>query len=452
MSRLFGTDGVRGIANTELTPELAFQLGRAAARVLATQTDPEAPFVVGRDTRISGTMLEGAIIAGVTSAGRDAVSVGILPTAAVAIVTRRTNAAAGCMISASHNPIADNGIKFFSADGFKLSDESEQQIEDALTDDANSRPTGAAIGIARIALNLGAHYYDALYEHAGDLSGLTVVVDAAFGAAYAIAPYVLRKLGATVHELNCEADGARINVDCGATDLGPLRQRVRELIERGEERVIGVAYDGDADRAQFVDETGSALNGDHVLLILAQALHRSGDLAGDGVVGTVMSNFGLEEALKRNGISLVRAPVGDRYVLEAMRTGGYLLGGEQSGHIIDLRRNTTGDGPMTTVTLLSLLTASEMRLHDAASQMQSYPQILLNVAGCSKETLRDPTVTQSISQAEQQLGANGRILVRASGTEPVIRIMVEGKDQSQIDRLAQGLATEVAAASSRVGG
>ncbi|MBV8363168.1 MAG: phosphoglucosamine mutase [Candidatus Eremiobacteraeota bacterium] len=452
MSRLFGTDGVRGIANTELTPELAFQLGRAAARVLATQTDPEAPFVVGRDTRISGTMLEGAIIAGVTSAGRDAVSVGVLPTAAVAIVTRRTNAAAGCMISASHNPIADNGIKFFSSDGFKLSDESEQQIEDVLADDANSRPTGTAIGIARIALNLGAHYYDALYEHAGDLSGLTVVVDAAFGAAYAIAPYVLRKLGATVHELNCEADGARINVDCGATDLGPLRQRVRELIERGEERVIGVAYDGDADRAQFVDETGSALNGDHVLLILAQALHRSGDLAGDGVVGTVMSNFGLEEALKRNGISLVRAPVGDRYVLEAMRTGGYLLGGEQSGHIIDLRRNTTGDGPMTTVTLLSLLTASEMRLHDAASQMQSYPQILLNVAGCSKETLRDPTVTQSISQAEQQLGANGRILVRASGTEPVIRIMVEGKDQSQIDRLAQGLATEVAAASSRVGG
>ncbi|MBV9403158.1 MAG: phosphoglucosamine mutase [Candidatus Eremiobacteraeota bacterium] len=452
MSRLFGTDGVRGIANTELTPELAFQLGRAAARVLATQTDPEAPFVVGRDTRISGTMLEGAIIAGVTSAGRDAVSVGILPTAAVAIVTRRTNAAAGCMISASHNPIADNGIKFFSSDGFKLSDESEQQIEDVLADDANSRPTGTAIGIARIALNLGAHYYDALYEHAGDLSGLTVVVDAAFGAAYAIAPYVLRKLGATVHELNCEADGARINVDCGATDLGPLRQRVRELIERGEERVIGVAYDGDADRAQFVDETGSALNGDHVLLILAQALHRSGDLAGDGVVGTVMSNFGLEEALKRNGIRLVRAPVGDRYVLEAMRTGGYLLGGEQSGHIIDLRRNTTGDGPMTTVTLLSLLTASEMRLHDAASQMQSYPQILLNVAGCSKETLRDPSVAQSISHAEQQLGANGRILVRASGTEPVVRIMVEGKDQSQIDRLAQGLATEVAAASGRVRG
>ncbi len=221
------------------------------------------------------------------------------PTAAVAIVTRRTGGAAGCMISASHNPIADNGIKFFSADGFKLSDEMEQVIEDALDrDEGAARPTGTDVGVARIALNLGAHYYDALYEHAGDLSGLTVVVDAAFGAAYAIAPYVLRKLGATVHELNCDADGARINVACGATDLQPLAQRVRELIDRGEEHVIGVAYDGDADRAQFVDERGTLLNGDHVLLILAQALHHNGELTGDSVVGTVMSNLGLEEALK----------------------------------------------------------------------------------------------------------------------------------------------------------
>jgi len=429
---------------------LAFQLGRAAARVLGAQADSHAPFVVGRDTRVSGTMLEAATIAGITSAGRDAVSVGILPTAGVAIVTRRTGAAAGCMISASHNPIADNGIKFFSADGFKLSDETEQQIEAALDDDRNARPTGTEVGVARIAMNLGAHYYDSLYEHAGDLTGLTVVVDAAFGAAYAIAPYVLRKLGATVHELNCDADGARINVDCGATNLQPLTQRVRELIERGEERVLGVAYDGDADRAQFVDEAGTALNGDHLLLILAQTLHRNGELPGDAVVGTIMSNFGLEEALKRNDIALIRSPVGDRYVLEAMRAGGYTLGGEQSGHIIDLRRNTTGDGPMTTVTLLSLLTASNMSLHDAAAQMHSYPQVLVNVRACKKEALDDPGVTRSIRQAEQRLGANGRLVVRASGTEPVIRIMIEGDDKAEIDRLADTIATEVAAASNRV--
>ncbi|MBV8689370.1 MAG: phosphoglucosamine mutase [Candidatus Eremiobacteraeota bacterium] len=450
MSRLFGTDGVRGVANTELTPELAFRLGRAAAGVLGEQADATAPVVVGRDTRISGTMLEAATIAGITSAGRDVVSVGILPTSAVAIVTQRTGAAAGCMISASHNPIADNGIKFFSADGFKLSDETEQQIEAALEQDTGKRPTGTGVGVARIALNLGAHYYDALYEHAGDLTGMTVVVDAAFGAAYAIAPYVLRKLGATVHELHCDADGARINVDCGATNLEPLTTRVRELIERGEEHVLGVAYDGDADRAQFVDEAGVALNGDHVLLILAQALHRDGELAGDAVVGTVMSNLGLEEALKRNGVRLIRSPVGDRYVLEAMRAGGYVLGGEQSGHIIDLRRNTTGDGPMTTVTLLSLLAASNTALHDAAAQLHAYPQVLVNVRACKKEALDDPAVARSISEAQQHLGESGRILVRASGTEPLVRIMVEGEDKAEIDRLANALATEVAAASSRV--
>ncbi|MBV9737519.1 MAG: phosphoglucosamine mutase [Candidatus Eremiobacteraeota bacterium] len=448
MSRLFGTDGVRGVANTELTPELAFKLGRAAAHVLAAKSERGASFVVGRDTRVSGTMLEAALVAGITSAGRDAVSIGIVPTAAVAIVTRRTGAAAGCMISASHNPIDDNGIKFFGADGFKLSDEMENAIEDAMENDRESRPTGTGVGAARIALNLGAHYYDALYEHAGDLGGLTVVVDAAFGAAYAIAPYVLKKLGATVHELNCEADGARINVDCGATDLRPLTNRVRELIERGEEHVLGVAYDGDADRAQFVDETGTALNGDHLLLVLAQALNRGGELAGDAVVGTVMSNLGLEEALKHSGISLVRAPVGDRYVLEAMRAGGYTLGGEQSGHIIDLRRNTTGDGPMTTVTLLSLLAHSKMTLHEAAAPMHSYPQVLINVRG-AKEALDDASVSEAIAQAERRLGATGRVLVRASGTEPVVRIMIEGADMAEIERLADQLAVAVAGASSR---
>lgn len=441
MTRIFGTDGVRGVANIELTPELAFRLGRAGALVLGSRSEGKAPFVIGRDTRLSGTMLEAALTAGITSAGWDTVSIGIVPTSAVAIVTRRTNAAAGCMISASHNPIADNGLKFFGPDGFKLSDEAELAIERALDADDADRPTGQGVGVARLALNLGAHYYDALYQHAADLSGLTVVVDAAFGAAYAIAPYALRKLGATVHELHCEADGARINVACGATDLRPLTQRVCELVAGGDRHVIGVAYDGDADRALFVDETGEPLTGDHVMLVLAQALRRGGELAGDAVVGTVMSNLGLEEALKSHGIALLRAPVGDRYVLETMRGGGYVLGGEQSGHIIDLRRNTTGDGPMTTVTLLSVLSTAGTSLHEAAREMHSYPQVLLNVRSTNKSALEDPGVTQAIATVERQLGGAGRVLVRASGTEPVIRVMLEGHEQAEIERMARELAT-----------
>lgn len=450
MTGLFGTDGVRGVANADLTPELAFKLGRAGAFVLGRRDDRRKPIVIGRDTRLSGTMLEAALIAGITSAGWDAVSLGILPTSAVALVARRTNAAAGCMISASHNPIADNGIKFFGSDGFKLSDEIEGQIERLLeSDDDLERPIGPDVGVARVALNLAAHYYDALYEHAADLTGLTVVVDAAFGAAYAIAPYVFKKLGATVHELHCEADGARINVDCGATDVRALTLRVRELIAEGDQHVIGVAFDGDADRALFVDETGTALTGDHIMLTLAKALRQSDELAGDAVVGTVMSNLGLEEALKEHGIRLLRAPVGDRYVLEAMRTGGYALGGEQSGHIIDLRRNTTGDGPMTAVTLFSSLVATGATLHEQAGRMHSYPQVLVNVRSANPDALDDPAVARAIADVERSLGSAGRALVRRSGTEPLIRVMLEGEDRTEIERLAHELATCIERVSSK---
>jgi len=449
MRGIFGTDGVRGVANTELTPELAFKLGRAGAAVLGARSEQKSPIVIGRDTRVSGTMLEAALTAGVTSAGWHTVSVGVVPTAAVAIITRRTQATAGCMISASHNPIEDNGIKFFGPDGFKLSDEIERAIERIVDADDLERPVGPQIGSARIALNLGAHYYDALYEHAADLTGLTVVVDAAFGAAYAIAPYVLKKLGATVHELHCEADGTRINVECGATDLRPLMQRVRELIAAGDQHVIGVAFDGDADRALFVDETGLPLTGDHIMLTLAKALQRTGELAGDAIVGTVMSNLGLEEALKKEGIRLLRAPVGDRYVLEAMRAGGYTLGGEQSGHIIDLRRNTTGDGPMTAVTLFSTLAATGVTLHEHAGQMHSYPQVLLNVRPKNIDALDDPGIARAISIVERRLGSAGRVLVRRSGTEPLIRVMLEGRDRAEIDRLAHELAQSIEQAPSR---
>ena len=411
--------------------------------MLAHSSDRHKPVIVGRDTRLSGTMLEAAIIAGITSVGRDAVSVGVVPTPAVAAIVVRTGAAAGVMISASHNPIADNGIKFFGPDGFKLSDASEEEIESLLEASDLPRPTGADIGVALVAQNLGKHYYDELYKNAADLSGLTVVVDGAFGAAYAYAPYALRKLGAAVHEINCENDGARINVQCGATDLRPLQQRVRELVDSGERNAIGVAFDGDADRAMFVDEAGTALNGDHIMMILAKDLRERGELPGDTLVATVMSNIGLEKALAECGIALLRAPVGDRYVLERMRSGGYVLGGEQSGHIINLLNNTTGDGPMTAIAVLSIVSRTGKTLHELASGLTVYPQVLVNVQTPFKDVLDTPEVREAVSKAEAVLTGTGRLLIRPSGTEPLIRVMVEGDDQQRIEALANELADRI---------
>lgn len=447
-ARIFGTDGVRGVANEDLTPELAFAIGRAGASVLAKSSDRHKPIVVGRDTRLSGTMLEGAIVAGITSVGRDAVSVGIVPTPAVATIVVRTGAAAGVMISASHNPIADNGIKFFGPDGFKLSDAIEDEIEASIGHADLPRPTGPGIGVASLAQNLGRHYYDELYARAADLTGLTVVVDGAFGAAYAYAPYALRKLGATVHELHCEADGSRINVQCGATDLRPLQSRVRELAAAGEHRVVGVAFDGDADRALFVDEEGNALSGDHVMLVLARDLQASGELRGNALVATVMSNIGLEKALAASGIALLRAPVGDRYVLEQMREGGYVLGGEQSGHIINLLNNTTGDGPMTAVALFSTMIRAGKTLRELAGDLTVYPQVLVNVRTPRKEVLQSPEIRSAVEEAERNLTGNGRLLIRPSGTEPLIRVMVEGDDQQRIEALANDLAERIRQAAS----
>ena len=367
VSRLFGTDGVRGVANRDLTPELAYRLGRVTASLLA-ETVERAPVIIGRDTRLSGSMLEAAIVAGITSVGRDTISLGVVPTPAVACVTKRTSAAAGVVISASHNPIEDNGIKFFGSDGFKFADAFEDEIEELIDATDLPRPIGAGVGKARVAQNLARHYYEELYAGAVDLTGLTAIVDAACGAAYAIAPYALRKLGATVIEINCEDEGARINVGGGATDLRPLQAAVRAKIAEGERRVVGVAFDGDADRALFVDEAGTVVSGDHVMFALACDLHERGELPGDAVVATVMSNIGFERALQHHGIELVRAAVGDRYVLEKMREGNYALGGEQSGHVVDFRYNTTGDGPRTAVTLLSLMVARGASLHDLVSR------------------------------------------------------------------------------------
>jgi phosphoglucosamine mutase len=448
MGRLFGTDGVRGVANADLTPELAFAIGRAGAAVLARDAAPGTPIVVGRDTRLSGPMLEAAIVAGIASTGRDVVRAGIVPTPGIALLTTQLPAAAGVMISASHNPVEDNGIKFFGPDGFKLDDATEDAIEARLNDPALPRPTHTQVGRIGDDPALARRYERSLIAAGASLAGLTVVVDAAYGAAYAIGPAVFAVLGARVVALGAEDDGARINVACGATHLEPLAARVRDEAARTDGPVVGVAFDGDADRALFVDERGTMLSGDHVMLVLARALHERGELAGATVVGTVMSNVGLERALTRAGIALLRAPVGDRYVLEAMRAGGYRLGGEQSGHIIDLDRNTTGDGPMTAVRLFSIVAERGTSLHALAADLTVYPQVLVNVRVADKAAYeRSAAVLASIERAQAQLGAAGRILVRPSGTEPLVRVMIEGDDLAAINRLANDVAETIRSAS-----
>jgi phosphoglucosamine mutase len=448
VGRIFGTDGVRGVANLDLTPELGFRLGRAGAAIVAGQPDRSRPLVVGRDTRLSGTMLEAAVVAGITSTGHDTLSLGVVPTPAVAFVTVATGAAAGVMISASHNPIEDNGIKFFGPDGFKLSDAQENAIEGALHDDAGlARATHADVGIARTAHDLVEKYAAAIVRDGADLSALTVVVDAAFGAAYLVGPRALADLGATVEPLNAADDGSRINVACGSTDLSGLTARVLALArERPNAQVLGVAFDGDADRALFVDETGATIDGDRVMLILAREKKRRGTLRGDTVVGTVMSNIGLERALRAEGIALARAAVGDRYVLEAMRAGGFGFGGEQSGHVIDLDRNTTGDGPGTAVALLSVVARDRTTLHDLAAALIVAPQILVNVRTKDAAVLDNGAVRAAIERVERELGSSGRILVRPSGTEPLIRVMIEGDDRARIGHLANEVADIVRSA------
>ncbi len=451
MGKYFGTDGVRGVANADLTPELAYAIGRAGAAVIAHDQSLERPIVVGRDTRLSGPMLEGAIVAGITSTGRNVVQLGIVPTPAVAAITASIEAAAGVMISASHNPIEDNGIKFFGADGFKLSDAVESEIESLIETHAElPRPTGLDIGIVTQTRGLIDNYFAKLVAAGADLRGWTIVVDGAFGAAYLVGPKIFERLGARVIPLHCEDDGSRINVECGATNLHVLRERVREEIARTDGPVAGVAFDGDADRALFVDEAGEILNGDHVMLIVARDLGARGELPGDTVVGTVMANMGFEKALAREGIRLVRAAVGDRYVLEAMRAGGYRFGGEQSGHVIDLQRGTTGDGPMSAVALFSIAAREKRTLHELAAGLAVYPQVLLNVRVADKSVADHPAVRDAIANAERELASDGRILVRPSGTEPLVRVMVEAGDDARTQALAESVAAAIRGAAGGV--
>ncbi len=442
--KLFGTDGVRGEANVVLTAELAYQLGRAAAYVLKKDglPDKEPAMVIGKDTRISGDMLEASLIAGICSTGVNVYQVGVIPTPGVAVLTRMLNCMAGVVISASHNPYQDNGIKFFSPLGTKLPDEVERAIEAVIANNLADvpSPSGASVGKV-IAYPEGgdkyAHFIQSKVD--GDFAGIRVVVDCANGASSAIAPSLLRSLGADVVAISCKPDGININDGCGSTHLEQLQKAVVK-----EEADLGIAYDGDADRLLAVDEEGNVVDGDKLLLIFGSYLDQQGLLKENTVVITVMSNMGLKVALKQRSIRILETAVGDRYVIEGMKETGAVLGGEQSGHIVFGLDNTTGDGMLSSVKLLQILKQSKRKLSALANEMEQYPQILINVPVQQKQGWDTKAeIKQSIEKAEAVLGDTGRVLVRASGTENLLRVMVEGKDKAQIEQLAHEIADVV---------
>ncbi len=446
MRKLFGTDGVRGVANLEpMTSEIAMQLGRAAAHIFMRRAGRHQ-VVIGKDTRLSGYMLESALTSGICSMGVDVLLVGPLPTPAIAFLTRSLRADAGVVISASHNPYQDNGIKFFSNEGFKLPDEVEARIEQLIISDEikHLRPTADAIGKAYRIGDAEGRYIEFVKRslpRALDFQGIKLVVDCANGAAYKVAPAVLRELGAEIEVIANTPDGMNINDRCGAVHPERLQEAVRRYGAH-----IGIALDGDADRAIFVCEQGKIIDGDHVMAALGLDLHGQGRLAAQTVVGTVMSNFGLEIAMKKAGIQLMRTPVGDRYLMERMMADGYNFGGEQSGHFIFLDHNTTGDGLISALQILSLMKRTGKPLSELSKAMTAVPQILLNVKVKHKPDLNQiPDIQQAIKSAEATLNGSGRVLVRYSGTEALLRIMVEGERDSTIREVADHLADIVRA-------
>ena len=444
MGRLFGTDGVRGVANEALTPELALDLALAAARVLseAGEFSGHRPYaVVGRDPRASGEFLEAAVVAGLASAGVDVIRLGVLPTPGVAYLTGSTGADFGVMLSASHNPMPDNGIKFFARGGTKLDDALEDAIEGRLGE-RWARPVGAGVGRVREDLSLGEAYVAHLVGSLDDpasLDGITVVVDCANGAAFRTAPAAFESQGAKVHRIHAEPDGTNINLNAGSTHMDALRSAV---IEHGAD--LGIALDGDADRCLAVDATGRTVDGDQVLAILALGLVESGRLSRDTVVATVMSNLGFFRAMEAAGIAVEQTKVGDRYVLEAMRAGGFSLGGEQSGHVVLLDHATTGDGVLTGLHLMSRMAETGRPLADLASVMARLPQVLVNVPGVDKSRAdTDPVLGAAVDAAAAELGRTGRVLLRPSGTEALVRVMVEAETLERADTVAQRLADVV---------
>jgi len=442
LGRLFGTDGVRGLANRDLTAELALDLAVAAAQVVGTRGYPNQArptAVVGRDSRASGEFLEAAVVAGLASAGVDVTLLGVLPTPAVAYLTDAHAADLGVMLSASHNPMPDNGIKFFARGGHKLDDAVEDAIEAQLGQDWD-RPFGPNVGRVASAPEAVNAYQDHLLSTLPNrLEGLTVVVDCANGAASKVAPEVYAEAGARVITLHAEPDGLNINDGCGSTHMGDLIDAVRH---HGAD--LGIAHDGDADRCLAVDESGQIIDGDHILAILATAMRDSGRLPQDTVVATVMANLGFKLAMQEAGITVVETAVGDRYVLESMKSYGHALGGEQSGHVVLLEHATTGDGLLTALHLMSRLAQTGRSLSDLASVVTKLPQVLINVPDVDKSGLATSSeVASAIARAEASLGDRGRVLLRPSGTEPLIRVMVEAPTPELAQSVADDLARTV---------
>ncbi len=442
--QLFGTDGVRGIANMHpMTTEMAMQLGRAAAYVFK-HNDRRSRIVIGKDTRLSGYMIENALAAGICSMGVDVLLVGPLPTPGIAFITASMRADAGVVISASHNPYQDNGIKFFARDGFKLPDAMELQIEDLIFSDRidSLRPTAEEVGKAfRVDDAIGRYivFLKNTFPRELDLVGLKIVLDCAHGAAYRVAPSVLEELGAEVFAYGVEPDGTNINSGCGSTHPEVISAAVRE---HGAD--LGIALDGDADRCIFVDEQGNEVDGDHIMAICAIDMLKRDALPQSTVVGTVMSNMGLDIALRQAGGKIVKTDVGDRYVVEEMRRNGYRFGGEQSGHLVFLDHNTTGDGMLSALQVLAILQKSGKSLSELASVMTALPQILVNVRVRERRNVEEmPEVKKLIEDVENRLGDAGRVLIRYSGTEPLMRIMLEGRDQGEITDMANEIALVV---------
>jgi phosphoglucosamine mutase len=439
--RVFGTDGVRGLANGEITAELAVDLGAAAARVLVdhgTYTGQRPVAVVGRDTRISGQFLEHAVVAGLASAGVNVIRLRVLPTPGVAYLTDALGADVGVVISASHNPMPDNGIKFLARGGVKLDDSLEREIE-MLLGEPWKRPVGGDVGTVTPYARSVEEYSDHLLRTVHtSLAGLKVVIDCANGAASVVGPHTLRAAGADVYAINDDPDGLNINEHCGSTHLEGLREAV---LARGAD--VGFAWDGDADRCLAIDHAGNVVDGDQLMAVLAVELRELGRLVDDTVVATVMSNLGFVQAMRHAGITVHQTAVGDRYVLEAMREGGYTLGGEQSGHIILSDHATTGDGILTALQVLQRMARTESTLRDLAGIMTRLPQVLLNVPGVDQSRTDDAELTDAVALEQDKLGESGRVLLRPSGTEPLVRVMVEAASSQEATAVAERLADVV---------
>jgi len=443
--KLFGTDGVRGRANVEpMTAEMALALGQAVSQVFRRRGGDRHRIIIGKDTRLSGYMFENALVAGICSMGVDVLQVGPIPTPAMAFLTADMRCDAGVMISASHNPYQDNGIKFFSHDGWKLPDEIEARIEELIASGrlASLRAPAEQVGRAQRIEDAAGRYVVFLkktFPRELTLEGLRIVLDCANGAAYKVGPTVLTELDAEVFAIGDEPNGRNINEDCGAVHPAAVQRKVKEL--RAD---VGIALDGDADRCVLVDEKGNVVDGDAVLALAARDMVERGTLKGKAVVATVMSNLGLERAVERLGLSLVRTAVGDRYVVEEMRAGGYNLGGEQSGHVVFLDHNTTGDGLVTALQTLAYMRRKEKPLSELVADVERFPQVLVNVRVAEKRPLDSlPSVQAAVQRVEKALDGRGRVLIRYSGTEPKARVMVEGDDEMRVREYADTIAGEL---------